>query len=195
MRTSLLLVLLLLLVACSDAADSGTLASNARQDTAADARPPAPDVVGTSLDGEQIDLSTLRGPVVVNFWASWCGPCISEAPHLSAISREYADRGAHVIGVNLDTSETNARTFQRDHELPFPSIHDPSKEIAAAFGRSGPAGLPTTIVLDAEHRVASRMLGAVTARELAPRLDALLEDGEAAAAPAPVRPSAPAASG
>lgn len=183
MRTiSLLLAGLLLLAGCggSDAGATGTefLASQLRQDTSVEDRPPAPEFTGTSLDGEPVSLTDFDGPVVVNFWASWCGPCVAEAPHLAAISEQYADDGVTVLGVALDSSEVNARTFERDHDIPFTSIHDPSKQVAAAFGRSGPAGLPTTILLDAEHRVASRMLGAVTARELAPRLDGLLAEAE-----------------
>lgn len=174
-------VLALLLAACtnSDEPTSGVdfIATQLRQDAAVDERPDAPAITGTTLDGEQIDIADLDGPVLINFWASWCGPCVSEAPHLAAISDEYADKDVTVVGVNLDTSVTNAKTFERDHEIPFDSIHDPSKEIASAFGRQGPAGLPTTIILDAEHRVASRLLGAVTARDLAPRLNALLDEG------------------
>jgi thiol-disulfide isomerase/thioredoxin len=184
MRPALLLaVLLLALTGCAaadEAAASGTdfLADELRQDRPPAERPEAPPITGTSLEGEPIDLTAAEGPVVVNFWASWCGPCVSEAPHLAAISDEFADEGVRVVGVNLDTSETNARTFQRDHELPFPSISDPSKRVAAAFGRQGPAGLPTTIILDSQGRVASRMLGAVTAAELALRLNGLLQEAE-----------------
>ena len=170
-------MLALVAAACGSASadEFGTVTEQVRDDALADDRPAAPPISGTSLSGDPVDVSALEGPVVLNFWASWCGPCVSEAPHLAAISEQYAGR-AHVIGVNLDSSETNARTFERDHGIPFPSIHDPSKTIAAALGRSGPAGVPTTLVLDAEHRVASRLLGAVTARELAPRLDALLAE-------------------
>ena len=182
MRALLLFVVVSLFAgACApaDEAVAGSadfIAKELRQDALPDDRPPAPDVTGTSLDGETIEVAQFDGPVVLNFWASWCGPCVSEAPHLAAIAAEYGDRGVQVLGVNLDTSEVNARTFERDHDIPFPSIHDPSKQIASAFGRDGPAGLPTTIILDAQHRVASRLLGAVTARDLAPRLNALLEE-------------------
>lgn len=177
----IVLLLSLMVGACAGAEDDAAtgadfLAKELRQDAPADQRPPAPTVTGTTLDGERIELSDYDGPVVLNFWASWCGPCVSEAPHLAAISEEFGDRGVQVLGVNLDTSQTNARTFERDHDIPFPSIHDPSKKVASAFGRQGPAGLPTTIVLDAKHRVASRLLGAVTARDLAPRLNALLQE-------------------
>ncbi|HVM15067.1 MAG TPA: TlpA disulfide reductase family protein [Egibacteraceae bacterium] len=138
-------------------------------------REPAPAVSGTTLEGEKLELADLEGPVLVNFWASWCGPCVREAPHLAAIAEQYADRGLHVVGVNVkDSSLVNARNFEREHAIPYPSWHDEAATIAAAFGGIGPAALPSTILLDAEHRVAVRLFGAVTARQLAPHLDELL---------------------
>ena len=177
-RLCLGLLAVLLLAACGEAAPAVSVdgvASQARQDFLSDDRAPAPELVGTTLDGDEITIDG-QGPVVVNFWASWCGPCVAEAPHLAAISREYADRGVRVVGINVDARVASARTFERDHEIPFPSLHDPSKQVAAAFGRSGPSGLPTTLILDSNLRVASRLLGSVAARDLAPRLDALLAE-------------------
>ncbi|HVM00332.1 MAG TPA: TlpA disulfide reductase family protein [Egibacteraceae bacterium] len=141
-------------------------------------REPAPAVAGETLDGEHLELSDLEGPVLVNFWASWCGPCVREAPHLAAIAEQYASRGLHVVGVNVkDQSVANARSFERDHAIPYPSWYDEAAVIAASFGGIGPGALPSTLLLDAEHRVAVRLFGAVTAMQLAPHLEELLAEG------------------
>jgi thiol-disulfide isomerase/thioredoxin len=143
-------------------------------------RKAAPDVSGYTLDGEQLSLRDLDGgPVLVNFWASWCGPCATEAPHLVAIAEDYADRGVHLLGVNVKDRAANARTFQSDFKLNYPSLSDEAGAIAAAFGGIGPAALPTTIILDRDHRVAARLFGAVSAAQLSLHLERLLgEDGE-----------------
>lgn len=142
-------------------------------------REPAPRVSGATIGGEELRLSDLDGPVLVNFWASWCGPCVTEAPHLVAIDEEYGPRGLHVVGVNVKDQPANARSFERDHGIGYPSWYDEAASIAASFGGIGPAALPSTILLDDEHRVAVRLFGAVTAMQLAPHLERLLEEADA----------------
>lgn len=133
----------------------------------------APVVVeGETLDGEPLAVASLDGPVVVNFWASWCGPCRREAPELNHVAATFADRGVQVIGVNARDTATNARAFAADHELAFPSLFDPDQRIAAALGGDAPLGLPTTLVLDGDHRVVARLLGEVDRH----RIGSVLED-------------------
>lgn len=170
---------LLLVAGCTGTsadAGQGFVSGSGSVDIAADEREPAPDVSGETLDGEPLGLDDLDGPVVLNFWASWCGPCAREAPDLAATHEAYVDRGVNLVGVNVRDSLANARTFERDFEKPYPSLYDDSSQIAAAFGGIGPAALPTTIVLDADHRVASRYFGLVTYEQLAGRLDDLLDE-------------------
>jgi thiol-disulfide isomerase/thioredoxin len=139
----------------------------------------APEIQGETLDGEPLALADYGGPVVLNFWASWCGPCRLEAPHLNAVETAYGDQGVAVLGVNTkDPNLVNAQTFAQDNALIFKSLYDPQQQVAAAFGASGPRGLPTTIILDAQHRVAARYYGAVTGATLGPRLEELLAEGE-----------------
>lgn len=183
-RTICLAVAVLVLISgCtlgSAAADGdGFVSADGTTDFAVEQRGPAPDVTGPTLDGEQLALSDVDGPVVLNFWASWCGPCAREAPHLAAIAEEYGPDGVSVIGVNVRDTRANATAFEREYGITYPSWDDESAQIASQFGALGPAGLPSTVLLDAEHRVASRLFGAVTARQLAPRLDALLAEAEA----------------
>ncbi len=170
-RTLLLLCLALLAVAC------GPPEPRAGELLPADRREPAPEVAGETLDGEQLALADVEGPVVVNFWASWCGPCVGEAPELRNIAQAYEDR-VTVLGVNVRDNPTNARRFESDLGIPFPSWSDPSSEIAAAFGGIGPAALPSTLILDDQHRVAVRLFGAVTYSQVSGYLDPLLAEAE-----------------
>jgi thiol-disulfide isomerase/thioredoxin len=183
-RTLPLVVAMLVLVGgCSLGAASrdgdGFVSAEGTTDFAADQRQPAPDIAGPTLEGSPLALDELDGPVVLNFWASWCGPCAQEAPHLAAIAEEFGKDGVKVVGVNVRDTVANARSFEREYGISYPSWHDESARIASQFGALGPAGLPSTVLLDRDHRVASRLFGAVTARELAPRLTALLAEPRA----------------
>ena len=140
-------------------------------------REAAPAVVGETLEGEELALAEIEGPVLVNFWASWCGPCVGEAPELRNLAKAYEDR-VTVLGVNVRDNATNARRFESDLDIRFPSWFDPSSEIAASFGGIGPAALPSTLILDAEHRVAVRLFGAVTFTQVSGYLDPLLAEAE-----------------
>ena len=138
-------------------------------------RGPAPTVKAVTLDGEKIALTDLRAPVVINFWASWCGPCAKEAPALRNVAAAYEGR-ASFIGVNVKDAPAAARRFERDFKVPYPSWDDQAASIAASFGGIGPAALPSTIVLDAERRVAARLFGAIDEAQLSAQLDWVLEE-------------------
>lgn len=139
-------------------------------------RAPAPAILADTVEGSQLALADLDGPVVLNFWASWCGPCVEEAPHLNAIAQAYADQGVRVVGVNAKDDLANARSFEDRNRLDFPSWFDPDQSIAASFEGAAPTGLPTTLILDADHRVAVRFLGGVTGASLTPYLDQVLAE-------------------
>lgn len=180
LRLLVALAFLLVLAGCSQgtSADTGAgfVSGSGTVDFEPGERDDAPQVSAATLEGDTLALAELDGPVVLNFWASWCGPCASEAPDLVAIHERYADKGVHLLGVNVRDSPTNARSFERDFDIPYPSWHDADSAIAAGFGGIGPSALPTTIILDGQHRVAARLFGAVTAEQLAARLDNLLDE-------------------
>ena len=141
-----------------------------------DEREAAPEVVGETIHEQELALADVAGtPVVVNFWASWCGPCAREIPELVEIAAEY-DGQVQLIGVNVQDHRTNAASFERDQSVTYPSWFDPSATIAAAFGGIAPEALPSTLLLDAEHRVAVRLFGAVTAPQLRGYLDDILAE-------------------
>lgn len=138
-------------------------------------REPAPDVSAVTLEGEELALASLPGPVVVNFWASWCGPCAKEAPALQAVAEAYDGR-VSFVGVNVKDQPAAARNFEQDFGVQYPSWFDEAASIAAGFGGIGPAALPSTIILDDEHRVAVRLFGAVDEVLLSSHLDEVLSE-------------------
>ncbi|MBA2528923.1 MAG: TlpA family protein disulfide reductase [Euzebyales bacterium] len=155
----------------------GYIAGDGRADIVApEQREPAPAVDGVTLDGKRLALADLDGPVVVNFWASWCGPCAKEAPALQNVADAYAEKGVTVVGVNVKDQPAAARNFERDFGVRYDSWYDEAAAIAASFGGIGPAALPSTIVLDADHRVAVRLFGQVDEPRLSVYLDQVLRE-------------------
>lgn len=104
--------------------------------------------------------------VIVNFWFAACPPCRFEAPDLAELAAQYADREVQFLGVNVYDDVAVANSFERDFEIPYPSILDADTgEVRLAFaGQLPPNGVPTTIIIDRQGRVASRLSGAILDR-------------------------------
>lgn len=127
-------------------------------------RPPAGEVSGRTVDGEQIDLADHRGSVVViPVWGSWCAPCRAEAPMLSAAARDLAENDVVFLGINSrDPNEASVRRFQERFDMSYPSIFDPDGDTLLAFhGVLPPMTIPSFVFIDAEGRVAARALDSV----------------------------------
>lgn len=169
----LLVTVCLLAIACTGDSESGEIVP-------ADDRQAAPDIVAETVEGDQLALADLDGPTVVNFWGSWCGPCAKEAPHLANLHEFYRDQGVSFVGVNVRDNRAEAQRFAEEVGKPYPSWFDQPGEIAAAFDGVGPAAMPSTLLLDDQHRVAARFFGAVTYAQVQQRLEPLLaeRDGE-----------------
>ncbi|MYR60444.1 redoxin domain-containing protein [Streptomyces sp. SID625] len=149
-------------------------------------RPAVPDLGGTSLDGREIQLSDYRGKVVVlNVWAHWCGPCRLEAPELEKIQKEWSPRGAQVLGIANDSSRAEALTFQRDHHLGYPSLHDPAgrQVLRLPRGLVSTQTLPLTVVVDREGRAAAVRIGMTSESRMAKVLEPLLPAAAASGGP------------
>ena len=104
--------------------------------------------------------------MVVNVWGSWCAPCRAEAPELVEAQRELGDDVAF-LGVNTrDLDVAPAQAFERAFGLTYPSIFDPDGRLLLGFAQLPPKAIPSTVVIDAEGRVAARVLGTVDATTL-----------------------------
>ncbi|WP_158230845.1 TlpA disulfide reductase family protein [Frankia sp. CcI49] len=143
-------------------AERGSLGGAAEVIPAAD-RKPAPAMSGRTLTADAFDLSSIRGrPAVVNFWASWCGPCRAETKALVEMAQTHPE--VAFIGVNREADgSAAARAFVRDNAVHYPNIVDERGTVAA---RWNVPGLPTTFVLDSDGRIAARLFSAVTSASL-----------------------------
>ena len=171
--TALGLLLALVLSGCSRAAnDDGVRVGGTPSDSTMvgvtylppDQRTPPIALAGTTLTGETwTSRALIQKVLVVNVWASWCGPCRAEAPILAALSGKYASQGVQFVGVDTRDSDINGEAFTKTFAIPYPSLSDRSGQLLLALsGSLPPSAIPSTLVLDRQGRVAGRIIGPVT---------------------------------
>ncbi len=137
-------VLLFLLSSCGKEKEESTLSS-------------APNFTLQTLDGKEVTLSELKGKVILlDFWATWCGPCRESIPHLIQLYKNYQKDGLVVIGMNVEKGEMDTvRRFVKSLDIPYPITLSPD-EVQRDYRVSG---LPTTILIDKQGRIREKMVG------------------------------------
>lgn len=137
-------------------------------------RKPAGDFSDDLLNGGTINLRQQAGKVVViNFWATWCGPCTTETPQLDALYRQVKGDGVQVIGIDTKDIRDKAQAFVKDNDITFPVAFDERAATAIALGRIPALSLPFTVLVDKKQRIAAVYLSRLAAKDLQPVLTQL----------------------
>jgi len=134
---------------------------------------PAPAFAAETVGGRSVALEDFEGQVVLlDFWATWCPPCVASMPHLERLHREHADQGLVVLGVNQEPDRpAHVQAFLRRHDITFPSIRDD----ANIAGRYGVYSFPTTVLVGPDQRVLRTDRGPVPPDRLARSVREALE--------------------
>jgi cytochrome c biogenesis protein CcmG, thiol:disulfide interchange protein DsbE len=110
-----------------------------------------------NIDGKAAKLSEMRGKVVVlNFWATWCPPCVEETPGLVELQQRIAARNGVVLGVSVDEDDSAYRRFLQDHGINYPTSRDASKKSAIDYGT---VMYPETYIIDRKGKIVRKIIG------------------------------------
>jgi cytochrome c biogenesis protein CcmG/thiol:disulfide interchange protein DsbE len=117
----------------------------------------APDFTLTTDQGAKITPTSFPGKVLVlNFWATWCAPCVEELPSLAQFQRQFANSGVVVVGVSTDRNEVAYRKFLQRFRVPFQTARDPEADIAASYGTYK---FPETYIIGRDGKVLQKIVG------------------------------------
>ena len=158
---SLLMMIGLLLAACGGSSDF-PMPGN-----------PAPEFTLKDLQGREVKLSQFRGkPVLLNFWASWCGPCREELPLIEATQQKHQGEDLVVLGVNAGDAPEIAQAFVSENHLTFPIVLDSTSDVARAYQVRG---IPTSVFINSDGQIVNRHSGVFTERILSGYLNNILK--------------------
>jgi thiol-disulfide isomerase/thioredoxin len=147
----------------------GQLYPQAKRQTAADFK-------GKLITGAPFDLAATRGkPVVLNFWASWCGPCQTETPQFDLLYRKVKPK-VDFVGINTKDDKGKAESFIKRNDISFPSVYDEAGETAIRLGNLPTVGLPFTVLIDKHSKVAAVYIARLSYADLQKALDKLLAE-------------------
>jgi len=134
----------------------------------------APDFALADLDGNPVRLDDLRGrPVIVNFWASWCPPCVEEFPLLRDAAERHADQRLAIVGIVYRDNSEAARAFMQQMGAEWPAAMDPGEEVAERYAIFGP---PESFFIGSDGVIAGRQIGQLSASALDRQLATIIDE-------------------
>ncbi len=153
MAITLIILALMLLTGCSiDSVQSGPRVGQR-----------APDFELKNLDGQTISLEDLRGKaVLLNFWATWCGPCRGEMPYLEEIYQEWSDEKLLLLAINIGESSSQAKDFLQSNNLSLPVLLDIRQAVAEQYNITA---IPTTFFIDKDGIIQDKVVGSFRDKE------------------------------
>jgi cytochrome c biogenesis protein CcmG/thiol:disulfide interchange protein DsbE len=139
---------------------------------------PAPSFTLQDLNGKQVSLSDFKGKVVVlDFWATWCPPCVKEIPHFIELHEQYKDRGFAMVGISLDHQGISVvKSFAQKYQVNYPILMTDGR-VDKAYG--GITSIPTTFVIDSAGNIRQKYVGYRDKAIFEADIKALLEEAEA----------------
>jgi thiol-disulfide isomerase/thioredoxin len=149
---------------------------------------PVPNIEAEDADGKTYKLSDYRGKVVVlDFWATWCGPCLSMIPHEKELVERMHGRPFALIGINVDEEKETLKTFQQKRKLSWPSLWDPAsdEESGPIAGKWNVKAYPTLYIVDAKGVIRYKYIGVPEEEVIDDAVDALVKEAEAPAKKTP----------
>jgi len=167
-QTRAILLMAALLTAVSASLPAQSAQKKATQPTTHN----APDFTRPTLDGKSIRLSDHRGKLVLlNFWATWCGPCIAEIPRFSAWQTKFGPQGFQVIGVSMDDDQAPVQKFNRKYQPTYPIVMG-DEHLGELYG--GVLGLPISYLISPEGKIIARYQGETDLNQMEARIRDLL---------------------
>lgn len=123
----------------------------------------APPFTVTDMNGQTVSLASLKGkPVFLNFWATWCPPCVEEMPDIQRMYAKYGDK-VHFVIVNIDGTKPDVTAFMENHAFSFPVALDTNGSAASAYAVQA---IPTSYIIDADSNVVDSHIGALSAGDM-----------------------------
>ena len=162
-KLSIILVMLIILLPIIAGCQASTGPSGVTSSTVPAEGDLAPDFQLQNLDGQTVSLSSLRGsPVLLNFWATWCGPCRTEMPYLQQIHEEWSDRGLVLLAIDLGESSSTVESYLQSNNLSLTVLLDTRQEVGQKYNIRA---IPTTFFIDKDGIIQGVKIGAFQNKE------------------------------
>ncbi|WP_034262967.1 TlpA family protein disulfide reductase [Actinospica robiniae] len=138
----------------------------------------APRLSGSTTTGSSYTTSYLGHVTVINIWGSWCTQCREEAPSFAEAAKDYASKNVRFVGVDTLDNDSSANAYLSRYGISYPALADPEEKLVLDLKSIVPAeGIPSTLIVDEDGKVAVRAIGAITEPELDQQLDYVLTAG------------------